>query len=158
MKNTQLLNFTQLSKQELEMTHNWRNTKSVQKFMLNPLDISLKSHLDFVSSLNNRDDKLYFLVKYENNYIGVIDFTQIKGKGCMLGLYKNPQTHNVGDILLNIISEYAFDTLKLAIIGAEVFSDNTQAIMLYKRHSFQEKSRKNLETRELIYMELKNED
>ena len=87
--NVELINFTDLSKDEKEMILAWRNHSDVKRWMYNTEDILLENHLSFIETLLNKKDKLYFLVKSDEKYIGVIDFTNITTIDCEFGLYAN---------------------------------------------------------------------
>ena len=153
-----LINFTQLSKAELKMILQWRNDSEIQKWMFMTENIELSSHLKFVKSLETTKDKLYFLVKEDSSPIGVINFTDITSQSCKLGIYKNPKICAVGDKLLNSIVSYAFETLKVKKIIAEVYTDNLKAITLYKKHNFSTLNIENLQNRELTRMEINDEN
>lgn len=160
LNNIELINFTQLSFQEKKMILLWRNSSTVKKWMYNVDDILLEEHLSFIDSLKNRADKLYFLVKKNNQYIGVIDFTNIDKdtQSSEFGLYANIELKGVGKVLLNSICEYGFNTLKLNRLIAEAFIENEKAISLYKSFNLKEVGKKTVNNREVICMELKNED
>lgn len=134
--NIKLINFTNLSLEEKKMILEWRNNPSIQKWMYTKKDIALKDHLDFINSLKEKKDKLYFLVKKEESYIGVIDFVDIKKNSLNMGLYANPNIKGVGKILMNEIIRYSFETLKVKTIKAEAFQDNIKAKKLYELFGF----------------------
>ena len=158
MKNIRLINFTQCSDDELAVILEWRNSEHIRKWMLNSSEITLSSHFSFVDSLKNSKNKLYFLVQKNDVYLGVVDFTNITSSSCSIGVYKNPNIPAIGDTLIKIIYEYAFTTLSLDTIQAEVFAENHKAINLYRKHNFTEISRETFKTKELLCMERKNEN
>lgn len=155
-----LLNFIDLSLDEKKLALSWRNYKKTRKWMFNTNEISLENHLNFINSLKKAEDKIYFLIKTSIKYIGVIDFTNINytTKECEIGLYSNIELHGVGKSLLNSICEYSFNTLHMNNIYANVFKDNIKAISLYETFGFQKISNKLIDNKEVIYMELKNEN
>lgn len=157
--NLQLINFVELSLDEKKMILEWRNHPDVKKWMYNQEDIKLDDHLSFIESLKQRDNKLYFLVKQNNENIGVIDFTQIiKNESVHMGLYVNPSVFAKGKILINAIINYSFNILKVKKIISEVFVENKRAHEVYIKFNFQEISRKIENNKEVICMELKYED
>lgn len=158
MKNITLNNFTQLSDTDLKVILSWRNAPEVRQWMFAPKIIALNSHLSFVKNLEKSEDKLYFLVKDEIKSLGVISFTDITQDNCFLGIYKNPELNRVGKYLLQVFINYAFTHLKVAIINAEVFSNNIKAIKLYKKNGFLQINKKQFNEQELISMELRNEN
>lgn len=160
LNNINLINFTDLTLDEKKMVLSWRNHPSVREWMYNSADILLENHLEFIESLKNSADKLYFLVKQERDYLGVIDFTNIDKEraSCEIGLYANVELKGVGTSLLNTICEYAFKSLNLNKLIAEAFAENKKAISLYERFNFKYNMKKILNTKEVICMELKYED
>jgi UDP-4-amino-4,6-dideoxy-N-acetyl-beta-L-altrosamine N-acetyltransferase len=149
----ELINFIDLSLEEKKMVLEWRNHNSIRRYMYNQEIISLENHLKYIESLKKSRDKRYFLVKREDSYLGVIDFTNIKKDSCHFGLYSKPNLKGVGDTLLQTIIDYAFNNLKTQTLKLEVLESNIRAIKLYKRFKFKEIDIKN----GYICMELKNE-
>ena len=137
-KKITLINFIDLSLIEKKMILSWRNNEFIKKWMYNNKNISIKNHLDFIDSLNNQTDKLYFLVKENNSYIGVINFTDINQKSCTFGLYSNIELKGYGKVLLKTICDFAFDSLHVESLIAESFLDNSKAIYLYRKFNFLE--------------------
>ena len=159
MENIKLLNFIDLNMEEKEMILKWRNHPDIRKWMYNQDEIKLEEHLNFIESLKSRKDKLYFLVKKDKEYIGVIDFTEIiEEESLHMGIYTNPNIKGNGKILLNKIIDYSFDNLKVKKIYSEVFSQNNKAYELYEKYNFKDISRKTINNKEVICMELNYED
>ena len=159
MKDIKLINFIDLSQEEKMMILEWRNRLDIQKMMYTQNDISLEEHLDFINSLKTIKDKLYFLVKKDNIYIGVIDFTQIKSnESLVVGNYANPNLKGYGKILLETIIYFSFEILKVEKIFSEVYFENERAYILYKRYNFIEIGKKSLNNRKIIIMELYSKD
>ena len=159
MENIKLMNFTELTLEQKEMVLIWRNSSEIRKWMYNQEEIELNDHLNFIESLKSRKDKLYFLVKKDKEYIGVIDFTEIiEEESLHMGIYTNPNIKGNGKILLNKIIEYSFDNLKVKKIYSEVFSQNNKAYELYEKYNFKDISKKTINNKEVICMELNNEN
>ena len=158
--NIVLINFIDLTLEEKKMILSWRNHPSIKQWMYNSSDIALENHLNFIESLKECTDKLYFLVKLDDDYIGVIDFTNIdkESKNSEFGLYANIELKGMGKVLLNSICEYGFNTLHIDKLIAEVFAENERAVDLYKKFNFKEITKKIVNNKEVICMELKNED
>lgn len=159
MGNIQLINFTDLPLEEKKMILEWRNHPEIRKWMYNQDEITLKEHLNFIESLKRRKDQLYFLVKKENEFIGVIDFTHLlENKSVHMGIYSNPDTKGNGKILLYEIIQYAFKTLNVKKIYSELFEENKRAYNLYKKFNFKDVSKKTINNKQVLSMELKNEN
>ncbi len=128
-------NFTHLNDDEIKLIWQWRNDENVAKFMKNK-KILLEEHYSFVSKLSKLNDKKYFLLFKENTTIGVIYFINITQDSCEFGLYAKPNLKGVGQILMQEIKKYAFDTLKVKELKACVFKQNEKALKLYKNNDF----------------------
>ena len=155
MQNIKLLNFIDLKLEEKEIILKWRNHSDIRKWMYNKDEIKLEEHLSFIDSLKSRKDKLYFLVKKEEEFIGVIDFTQLVDKESVhMGIYSNPNINGNGKILLNKIIDYSFNNLKVKRVFSEVFAENDKAYNLYKKFNFKAISEKIVNNKKVICMEL----
>jgi UDP-4-amino-4,6-dideoxy-N-acetyl-beta-L-altrosamine N-acetyltransferase len=153
-----LINFIDLTEFEIQQVLAWRNHKDIKKWMYTNENITLEQHLNFINKLQSTNTKLYFVVKQDINYLGVVDFYDIDSdrKECDFGLYANPfeKIAGIGRILEEISIKYAFDNLKLNKLKLEVFTDNERALNLYKKYQFEETNRKIVNEREVICMEL----
>ena len=159
MKEIKLINFTDLSNDEKKIILEWRNNPNIKKWMYTQDDITLESHLNFIDSLTNSKEKLYFLVKKEDENIGVIYFTQIEpNESLHIGIYSNPHLKGYGKILLETIIYFSFEILKVEKIFSEVYFENERAYILYKRYNFIEIGKKSLNNRKIIIMELYSKD
>lgn len=160
MQNIKLLNFIDLKLEEKEMILKWRNHPDIRKWMYNQDEIKLEEHLNFIDSLKLRKDKLYFLVKKEDEFIGVIDFLDLDKKEIFYGIYSNPNSKimGVGRILNEISIDFAFNSLKAHKLKLEVFEDNIQVRNLHKKYKFRETSQKYVNNKKVICMELENEN
>lgn len=156
----ELFNFIDLSFEEKKMVLEWRNHPNIRKWMFNQEVISLDNHLDYIESLETRKDRAYFLVKKAFKSIGVIDFTNIDPANSRteFGIYSDPTLKGVGNLLMEAIIDYAFNVLKVKTLVSEVFEDNIPAIRLYKRYDFKSMEIKKVNDKNVIYMELENEN
>lgn len=130
--NLMLKNFTDLNDFEKEFILRHRNDPSIAKFMKTNY-ISYEEHLNFIQNLKNDCTKRYFLVYKNDQAIGVIDFINITINSCEFGLYGIKK--GVGNLLMEEIKNYAFNVLKVKILKACVFKENTKALNLYLKHS-----------------------
>jgi len=156
LKNVKMINFTKLSKIEKVIVFNFRNDSRIRMWMYNKEPLLYKKHLEYIDTLNEKKDRVYYLVKHLDRYIGVVDLTSIDKKlnEAELGIYSNPELKAQGNILMQTILDYSFQVLKLKKVKANVYLKNTSAIALYKRFGFYKIEEKN----NLLYMELINEN
>lgn len=130
----ELINFTDLTDEQILMILRWRNDERVAKFMKNK-SVSEQEHRNFISNLKNDETKRYFLVKEDSDYIGVIDFVDIAADSCEFGIYANPELK--GKILMQTIAEYAAKTLKVGELKSCAYNENEKAIALYRKFGFE---------------------
>lgn len=149
-----LLDFTTLDKELLTTVLAWRNHSDIRRWMLGSDEILMEEHLRFVESLKHRSDKRYFLVQRECDYIGVIDLTDITENSAEFGVYGDPHVRGVGDTLMRALIDYAFETLNLEKLTANVFADNERAKHLYQKFDFTETNQTLYNGRKMITMEL----
>ena len=135
-KKIKLLNFIDLTLEEKKMVLEWRNSDVIKKWMYTKEKILLESHLKFIDGLKTESTKLYFLVKSDDKYIGVIDFTKINKENLHMGIYTNPNLKGFGKTLLELIIDYSFNILNVNEIIAEVFEENPRAYQLYLSYGF----------------------
>ncbi len=159
-KEIKRVNFSDLSLDEKKMILAWRNHPNIRQWMFTNECISLEDHLKYIDSLNTRDDRSYFLIKKASQPIGVIDFTSMDhlNKTTEFGLYADPALRGLGDQLMASVIDYAFNTLDFKKLIAEVFEENHAAIKLYKRYNFKEVTIKQANNKNVIHMELNNEN
>jgi UDP-4-amino-4,6-dideoxy-N-acetyl-beta-L-altrosamine N-acetyltransferase len=162
LKEFELINFIDLSDSKKEIVLRWRNHKEIKKWMYNSNNITILEHLNFINNLKKDQTKRYFLVKKREDYIGVIDFTNINYTNleCKFGFYVNPflGVSGIGTALLKLAIEYVFSILKLKRIKLEVLRENKKAIHLYKKFNFKEICVKKVDNKDVICMELLYED
>lgn len=160
MEDYKLLNFIDLTMEEKLLVLEWRNTETIKSWMYNQSEIQIEEHLSFIDSLVNNDNKLYFLLKKSNEYLGVIDFTDITKDSCYFGFYSNPNSMvvGIGRILEKVSLTYAFETLKVNKLKLEVFKNNIQVKNLHKKNRFKEVDEIMVNNKEVICMELRYED
>lgn len=140
-----LKNFINLSDDEIEMIRRWRNSENIRKWMYSEHLISKDEHRKFINSLKTSTDRAYWLVMKDNEYIGVIYFTNIKWdhRNAYFGIYANPEKKipGVGRILDSLAKNIAFDILNLHTLKLEVIEDNKVVINLHKKFGFKEEGR-----------------
>lgn len=157
-KDITLLNFVNLQIQDKKRILQWRNSDNIRKWMFNSNKISVNEHFTFINSLKSDSTKLYFLVKKNNDYLGIIDFTKITQRSCYYGFYANPdlKIQGIGRILEKTCLDYAFNILEVEKLHLEVFKSNAQVKNLHRKNGFNITSEKIVSGQEVYCMELIN--
>ena len=148
----ELINFTSLNDEQKLMVLKWRNDERIAKFMKNK-SVGKEEHFTFLERLKSIQDKIYFLVKDESKFIGVISFVDITKQSCEFGVYKNPELKGVGKKLLDLIKRLRFFTLKVGSLKAKAYNNNEKALALYENFGFRIYAKDD----EFSYLELKKE-
>lgn len=150
--------FYDLTYNEKVLVLKWRNSDNIRKWMHNTEIINDNDHFNFIEKLKDSIRSKYFLILEKNNILGVIYFTNIFDNSCGFGLYTNPELKGMGTKLMDIIKRYAFSELGITKLEAEVYSNNEKAVNLYLKESFVVSSSIKVGNRELLRMELVNEN
>ena len=130
------INFTHLSKDQslIENVRQWRNYPDVRKYMYNDDEISEEVHRIFISSLNKREDVMYWFVHYKENPIGVVSLVKIdeSNKQAELGYYLIPQILNSGLGLAFAFHNFlfSFKYLMFNVLFGATHANNTNALLL----------------------------
>lgn len=141
--NIEFINLLDVDFELQKETRIWRNSKEVNEFF--QLEhISEETHLNWLNSLNTKENAIAFLIFFNKNSIGLIYLRNIDNfdKSAELGIYiydKNFRGKNIGFTAMNFIIEKAFYELKLEKLNLEVLDSNTAAINLYKKLNFIQK-------------------
>lgn len=152
-----LLNFTNVSKDDLLYVLKMRNYPEIKKWMYNQEDISEQQHFHFVDKLKSDETKKYFIVKQNESIVGSINFININQtkRAADFGLYTNPfvSTPSAGRILEEVAIQYAQDFLELKYLNLEVFKKNTRAINFYEKIGFTQVAEKQINNQSVMCMQ-----
>ena len=152
-----ITNFINTIDIERKLILDWRNDENVRKWMVNKNIISYNEHLNYINSLKNNNQKLCFLVKDKESYLGIVEFDEINldEKSTYFGLNSNPKNEKpgLGRILEEISIYLAKEKLGLEKLKLFVFIDNKQVINLHKKYGFVIVNEKDIEGRKAYFME-----
>ncbi len=105
--------------------------------------ISESDHEDFLAKLKHSSEKQYYLIRYENEPIGVADFYNISEaqKSTYYGYYLNPEKigSSFGLMMEFWVAEMALVKMKLLQLVAETRPDNIAANQLHDHFAFEAK-------------------
>ncbi|CUU71275.1 acetyltransferase [Campylobacter hyointestinalis] len=98
-------------------------------------NFSFDEYRNFIYSLKFAKDKVYYMVYKDDEFIGVISFTNVIGDMAEFGVYKCPSVPNVGDVLMKELIKEA-ENLNIKKIVARAFKENKKALYLYHKFGF----------------------
>ena len=109
--------------------------------------------IDYISNSNTDIElskQFRFVIVLDNLPVGFIDLFNYKKTSVGLGIIitDNQRRKGYASEAINIISNYIFNTLKVAKIYANVLKDNSASIKLFKSCNFQIKNK----SKEIIYL------
>ena len=128
-------NFINLDENLIKQVWQWRNDPTIRGFMYNKEIIPLENHLKFVASLNDRCDVAYWLVRKNDEPIGVTNLTDISidESSAELGYYMLPSKLNSGlglEFAYNNL-RFVFDTeIQCNFLHGAIHRSNINALVL----------------------------
>lgn len=154
----ELINFLNITDIEQELIRNWRNDKNIRKWMYSDHIITKEEHINFLEKIKNDNKNLYWILKEQDKYLGVICINKIdfNNKNAYFGLYSNPDAVylGLGRVMDKISIDLAFKILNLNTLKLEVIESNKQVINLHKKMGFLEEGR----LKEFVYRDDKWQD
>jgi UDP-4-amino-4,6-dideoxy-N-acetyl-beta-L-altrosamine N-acetyltransferase len=133
------INFIYTDEGEKNMILSWRNDLSIRKWMYDKEPISLKNHLNFLESLKFRKDRLYFLVKRNDENIGVFSLVDINNFEGEWGYYLAPTMHNrnLGVEFYYATLKYCFESIQIKKVKGFALDENRNANSLNSLFGFE---------------------
>lgn len=133
-----LKNFINLTVNEKEMVRNWRNNNAIRKWCYFEHIITVEEHYKFLKKLEADNHNFYWLVRNNNDYIGVVCLNRVdfKNRNAYLGIYSNPLIEGVGNSLIDCLKRIAFDIAHLHALKLEVIENNKKAISFFEKSGF----------------------
>lgn len=132
----ELIPFTSLTEKQKKMVFQWRNDEHIRTWMIHSEPIAWKDHCAFIENLKNDQTRFYFLVIYNEDYIGVVNLKVFDEETLEGGLYKCPDVqYPVGKQLIDALEEKA-KNIGYRKVLLEVQFRNTRAIRLYENNGY----------------------
>lgn len=137
IKDMEIINFINLNKDDILEVFKLRNHPDIAKWMFHE-SFSLQEHFNFIDMLKKDKTKFFYLLKQKNVILGVVSLVRVDflNKKSYAGIYKNPIFSKVGDKILRVLEEIAFERMQLQTLILEVFSNNCKAISCYERNGY----------------------
>jgi UDP-4-amino-4,6-dideoxy-N-acetyl-beta-L-altrosamine N-acetyltransferase len=133
----------------IETIRLWRNSPRVRENMLDDTEIQPQQQKQWFESLPSNKDKQYRIFYQDSKPVGMLYFSGINKESCAWGCYIGEEAVWPGTgVLLSIAAlDYAFNTLKVERLCAEVFESNTSPIRMHQTFGYTEKPDKLVTTK-----------
>ncbi|WP_078378903.1 UDP-4-amino-4,6-dideoxy-N-acetyl-beta-L-altrosamine N-acetyltransferase [Sutcliffiella halmapala] len=135
---------------DLEKILQWRNQKSIRKFMYNSNIISMDEHTQWFLKIKNSkiaQSKIFYYNQVPCGILNIIEIDYINNK-CKWGFYIGPNNalKGMGTILGFVSLNYIFNELSIRKLSAEVLSINKKSAIFHQKLGFvrEGKLRKNI--------------
>jgi len=146
------ISITPIKREYIESFIKWLNDPEITQYLTIYLPLTLMEEEEWLENLKNRQNTIHFsiVISKENNSgkligncgIHNIDWKNRFGEaGIMIG-EKEFHNQGYGTEAMELLLEYAFNTVNLNRIELNVYDYNTRAIKLYKKLGFTEEGRR----------------
>ena len=158
------VNLNPIKKTDIERIRLWRNSASTLGVFIDNRIITREDQIRWYDKYKSNINDKMFIINYKNNPVGTvalynIDFSHSTAEfGRLLIGDLNSRCKGIAFIATKLLCEYGFNKLGLNKIILEVYKDNIKAMNLYKKIGFKIIKEKNLNNREIVLMELYNEN
>lgn len=159
------IELNEISDDKLEKIRAWRNHPDIIKVSIDKTIISQIQQLEWFESLRQSEDKLYLLISYKGEDIGIISAINENGKPLVTaksvvpGLYIAPESKYKNSVLAFspslVFIDYLFKQGVCSELHAQVFEDNESAIRYNKMLGYQTEC---VDQQGLLTMKLNQQD
>lgn len=142
MKINQDLKFRKVSKNDLKIIRDWRNSSGIWEYNNQFTFLNMKNQVQWLKSLKKSNKIMFIITNRKNTPIGICGLINIdkKNKHADVNIIigkKALHGSGLGSIILYHLVKYGFTKLKLRRIGAEIFKFNNKSIKLFEKINFQ---------------------
>lgn len=128
-----MTNFIDLTEAEAFDVLRWRNHPQVRACMYQKEFISKEQHLNFIASLAQQNKRFYWVLKENENALGVIDIVDYHADKSEWGFYLNPDFFGKGksiNLLFHGLN-FLFKILQLESLYGYCHYKNTKALLFH---------------------------
>jgi UDP-4-amino-4,6-dideoxy-N-acetyl-beta-L-altrosamine N-acetyltransferase len=129
-----------MTKDELSVVLEWRNTPAVRNSMFSMEEITLQQHQQWFENVNNTSEFSLLILELDGKPAGFVNIKQIsEGKIADWSFYAAPDSKKgTGYVLCKMAVDYAFKELKMEKLNGQVISFNERSIAVHKRLGFKQ--------------------
>ncbi|MBL8370324.1 MAG: UDP-4-amino-4,6-dideoxy-N-acetyl-beta-L-altrosamine N-acetyltransferase [Burkholderiaceae bacterium] len=133
--------FSPVTVELVEKIRMWRNSPRIRANMFDDTEIQPQQQQRWFETLAVSSDRQYKVFYQDSKPIGMLSFSEIKKESCFWGCYIGEEAvwPGTGVLLAVAALDYAFNTLDVQLLSAEVFEDNASPIKMHKTFGYAEK-------------------
>ena len=150
----EFVNYVNMTEEQSYAIWEGRNHPDIRRWMENPEPFPYESHKNFVQSLKDRNDRLYWAIVYNNEVIGSYGLNpyDINTKEGEMGKYllSNYMGQGLGKLATEEFLDYVFTNKIVSRIVIKTLISNTRNQHVNKLMGFEESGRDD----KYVYMEL----
>lgn len=123
---------------DADLLYRWRNDERIRLFSLNPKPISYEHHLIWYKNALKNDDRVMYVILFDNKPVGCIRFDIIE-QHAEISIYVDPdqQHHGFGSEALNqAIALFSNTYPYVKSVKAKVLPNNTASHHLFTKLGF----------------------
>ncbi len=134
-----------MTREDLEMVRNWRNSSAVSQFMYTNIQISAEDQVKWFNRIEQDPTCKYWIITAEDVPVGLVSFMGIDlvNRKCTWAFYIGAEEYlgsGIGARVEFMSLEYAFFELNLNKVACEVLTSNERVIQLHKKFGFQQEA------------------
>ncbi|GAB3443572.1 UDP-4-amino-4,6-dideoxy-N-acetyl-beta-L-altrosamine N-acetyltransferase [Massilia solisilvae] len=146
---TPISRFVPVTADLIEQIRVWRNKSRIRENMLDDTLIEADQQRRWFDSLGQATDRQYRVFLQDDKPVGMLYFSDIGSSACHWGCYIGEDAVWPGSgLILEIAAlDFAFGTLDVATLVAEVFEGNRSPIQMHRTFGYREQETKSASTR-----------
>lgn len=130
-----------LTEEDIELVRKWRNSPEVSQYMYTQEFITKEKQEKWFQKINQEKSSRYWIVKYENEKIGVASLTGIdkNNSKCYWGFYlgnTDIRGKGIGAKIEYNVLDIVFKEIKLNKLCGEVLSFNEKVVKMHEKFGF----------------------
>jgi|GEM_PF-1334196 len=133
----EFINYTLLCHSAHKTLLKVRNSPKIAALMHTQNTIDFNEHLHFVDMLRKANDKIYFAIFVQGEFIGALNATKMAQKSCEWGVFFQKDTNVLHSTVATLcFMEYLFEKKGMQTVRASVKKNNHRALAFNKSLGF----------------------
>lgn len=127
--------FREVTYLDAKLTLDWRTSHKISRFMNTDIPYDLTSQKKWITHTRYLSNYQHWIIEYDKVAVGFLSLTNHTSavENTSWGFYVGPEAPAcLGTLIPAFFYNWAFMNLKVKILFAEIFSNNTQVIQLHK--------------------------